>query len=137
MSATRKREEIERLHEDREFAVRRLELEAQIMGLRALSRVNLDRPVASGIHSESLKMWHPFQPCKLGKYVWFYKVYFEIMCELHNFPQSITWFPHLLTLISCEAAKVVTRLPAEQAQQYEILKEHLQKTYRLSALTFR
>ncbi|KAG0416831.1 hypothetical protein HPB47_006104 [Ixodes persulcatus] len=76
------------------------------------------------------------QPFKVGEDVGLFLVNFERTCEKLSFAPE-TWPQRLLTLLPCEAAEVVARLSAGDADDYDKVKSSLLKRYRLSAEAFR
>ncbi|SBO33334.1 SCAN domain protein [Anaplasma phagocytophilum] len=76
------------------------------------------------------------QPFKVGEDVGLFLVNFERTCERLSFAPE-TWPQRLLTLLPCEAAEVVARLSAGDADDYDKVKSSLLKRYRLSAEAFR
>ncbi|KAG0418132.1 hypothetical protein HPB47_005107 [Ixodes persulcatus] len=76
------------------------------------------------------------RPFKVGEDVGLFLVNFERTCEKLSFAPE-TWPQRLLTLLPCEAAEVVARLSARDADDYDKVKSSLSKRYRLSAEAFR
>ncbi|KAG0443861.1 hypothetical protein HPB47_014447 [Ixodes persulcatus] len=76
------------------------------------------------------------QPFKVGQDMGLYLVNFERACERARFNRD-SWPRRLLGVLPCEAAGVIARLTAEEADDYECVKGCLLKKYRLSAEAFR
>ena len=119
---------------DQERALKRLELEIEQQRLNSQnSRVGA--PVRAS-ETESYQMKKLMQPFKVGEDVGLFLVNFERTCEKLSFAPE-TWPQRLLTLLPCEAAEVVARLSAGDADDYDKVKSSLLKRYRLSAEAFR
>ncbi|SBO14988.1 SCAN domain protein [Anaplasma phagocytophilum] len=117
-----------------ERALKRLELEIEQQRLNSQnSRVGA--PVRAS-ETESYQMKKLMQPFKVGEDVGLFLVNFERTCEKLSFAPE-TWPQRLLTLLPCEAAEVVARLSAGDADDYDKVKSSLLKRYRLSAEAFR
>ncbi|KAG0444653.1 hypothetical protein HPB47_013544 [Ixodes persulcatus] len=117
-----------------ERALRRLELEIEQQRLNSQnSRVGA--PVRAS-ETESYQMKKLMQPFKVGEDVGLFLVNFERTCEKLSFAPEL-WPQRLLTLLPCEAAEVVARLSAGDADDYDKVKSSLLKRYRLSAEAFR
>ncbi|CAN7950164.1 unnamed protein product [Ixodes hexagonus] len=86
--------------------------------------------------TESYQMKKLMQPFKVGEDMGLFIVNFERTCEKLSFAPD-TWPQRLLTLLPCEAAEVVARLSARDADDYDKVKSSLLKRYRLSAEAFR
>lgn len=76
------------------------------------------------------------QPFKVEQDMGLYLVNFERACERARFNRD-SWPRRLLGVLPCEAAGVIARLTAEEADDYECVKGCLLKKYRLSAEAFR
>lgn len=123
-------EEKEREKEEREL--RRIELENESRRLAQTSGGAPER--VSEIDSYRMdKYLNPFQ---VGKDIGIFLGSFERTCERMNFAPS-TWSQRLLSLLPYEAAEVITRLSAQEADDYAKVKAALLKKYRLSAEAFR
>lgn len=76
------------------------------------------------------------QTYKVEQDMGLYLVNFERACEKARFAQD-SWPRRLLSVLPCEAAEVIARLSAEDADDYAKVKSSLLKRYRLSAEAFR
>uniref|UniRef100_A0A6B0VBN8 Putative tick transposon n=1 Tax=Ixodes ricinus TaxID=34613 RepID=A0A6B0VBN8_IXORI len=76
------------------------------------------------------------QTYKVEQDMGLYLVNFERACEKARFAQD-SWPRRLLSVLPCEAAEVIARLSADDADDYAKVKSSLLKRYRLSAEAFR
>ncbi|XP_077508853.1 uncharacterized protein LOC144120365 [Amblyomma americanum] len=86
--------------------------------------------------AESFHMDRLMQPYKIGEDLGYYLVNFERTCEKRGYAKE-TWPQRLLMVLPCEAATIVARLNAKDADDYEKVKASLLRKYRLSAEEFR
>ncbi|XP_077502370.1 uncharacterized protein LOC144113262 [Amblyomma americanum] len=144
LKAERKREETERKKEENER--QRLAAEREERELRRLQLANdqkkLECESSRGMapervsQAESFPMDRLMQPYKIGEDLGYYLVNFERTCEKRGYAKE-TWPQKLLMVLPCEAATIVARLDAKDADDYEKVKASLLRKYRLSAEEFR
>lgn len=132
----KEREEAKMVYEKEkeERAMKRLELEIERQRLMGQGATNSIPERASELGSYSMD--RSIQPYKIGEDIGLFLVNFERACQRNGFALS-TWSQRLLTLLPCEAANVVARLSAREADDYEKVKSTLLKKYRLCAEAFR
>ncbi|XP_077490841.1 uncharacterized protein LOC144101552 [Amblyomma americanum] len=140
----RKKEETERKKEENER--QRLAAEREERELRRLQLANdqkkLECESSRGMtpervsRAESFPMDRLMQPYKIGEDLGYYLVNFERTCEKRGYAKE-TWPQKLLMVLPCEAATIVSRLDAKDADDYEKVKASLLRKYRLSAEEFR
>lgn len=123
--------EREARQKDRELELKRLEVEE----LRLRSNVAAE-PRQDPTLGTEFKMTKLLQPFKVGDDIGLYLVNFERVCEKQKFSKQ-TWSQKLLTLLPGEAAQVVARLSAGDADDYQVVKANLLRKYRLSVEEFR
>ncbi|XP_064469992.1 uncharacterized protein LOC135384733 [Ornithodoros turicata] len=125
---------------ERELECRRLELEKEI----ELKKLELEmkrlegRPASeTGCYDrDRIKMSKLLQPYKMGEDIGLFLVNFERTCEKVRIAKDL-WPSRLLTVLPCEAADVIARLSAEDADDYDKVKDSLLRKYRLSIEAFR
>ncbi|XP_077509231.1 uncharacterized protein LOC144120563 [Amblyomma americanum] len=133
----RKREETERqrlVAEREERELRRLQLANDQKKLECESSRGMTPERVS--QAESFPMDRLMQPYKIGEDLGYYLVNFERTCEKRGYAKE-TWPQKLLMVLPCEAATIVARLDAKDADDYEKVKASLLRKYRLSAEEFR
>ncbi|XP_077501241.1 uncharacterized protein LOC144112039 [Amblyomma americanum] len=133
----RKREENERQRlaaEREERELRRLQLANDQKKLECESSRGMTPERVS--QAESFPMDRLMQPYKIGEDLGYYLVNFERTCEKRGYAKE-TWPQKLLMVLPCEAATIVARLDAKDANDYEKVKASLLRKYRLSAEEFR
>ncbi|KAH9361351.1 hypothetical protein HPB48_006913 [Haemaphysalis longicornis] len=118
-----KQQECQLKQKEPEVEQLRLEVEmrkmAEVQGVEVAGRQNL---------CDLSKLMQPF---KVGQDVGLFLVNFERTCEKAKLGRS-TWARNLLSLLPCEAADVIARLPVEDADNYDKVKDSLLKRFRLS-----
>ncbi|XP_077485302.1 uncharacterized protein LOC144095436 [Amblyomma americanum] len=120
--------------EQEERELRRLQLTNEQKKLEYESSRSTTLERAS--QAESFQMDRLMQPYKIGEDLGYYLVNFERTCEKRGYAKE-TWPQRLLTVLPCEAATIVARLNAKEADDYEKVKASLLRKYRLSAEEFR
>ncbi|KAH6945560.1 hypothetical protein HPB50_008936 [Hyalomma asiaticum] len=139
-------ERMKRESDDKEReTVRRKEAEIQI---RETERLRLQLQIveakcASGVGRENaeiqadarLSMRDLLQPYKMSEDIALFLVNFERTCARAGFDRA-TWPQKLLTVLPCEAAGTLARLPKTDADDYNKIKAALLKKFRLSAEAF-
>ncbi|MDD9361343.1 MAG: hypothetical protein PV344_00175, partial [Anaplasma sp.] len=123
LAADREERELKRL----QLEIERQRLDSQNIRVGAPERASETEPY----HMKKL-----MQPFKVGEDMGLFLVNFERTCQKLSFAPT-TWPQRLLTLLPCEAAEVVARLSARDADDYDKVKSSLLKRYRLSAEAFR
>ncbi|KAH6940368.1 hypothetical protein HPB50_027099 [Hyalomma asiaticum] len=131
---------------ERETVRRKEEAEIQIREIECL-RLQLqivEAKCASGVGRENaeiqadarLSMRDLLQPYKMGEDIALFLINFERSCARAGFDRA-TWPQKLLTVLPCEAAGTLARLPETDADDYNKIKAALLKKFRLSAEAFR
>ncbi|XP_070395599.1 uncharacterized protein, partial [Dermacentor albipictus] len=128
----RERKQREKRDKDRELRKMQLELESKRLELSQGSEGALGR----SSEAQSYGMDRLLKPLEVGTDIGLFLSNFERTCKKLNFGAS-TWPKRLLSVLPCEAAKVIARLSAQDAYDYANVKASLLKKYRLSAEAFR
>ncbi|KAH6923125.1 hypothetical protein HPB50_022983 [Hyalomma asiaticum] len=141
-------ERMKRESEDKERETVRRKEEAEIQ-IREIERLRLQLQIveakcASSVREENaeiqadarLNMRGLLQPYKMSEDIAFFLVNFERTCARVGFDRA-TWPQKLLTVLPCEAADTLARLPETDADDYNKIKAALLKKFRLSAEAFR
>lgn len=127
----RHKEEQERVRErERKHELDKKRLDLEIARATTSGGATLNAPV-----SKAPKIKDLLNPFKMGEDIGLFLVNFERSCE-GKFEREL-WAQMLLTVLPCEAADVLARLPRDEANDYDIVKRALLKRYRLSAEAFR
>ncbi|KAH6925352.1 hypothetical protein HPB50_003893 [Hyalomma asiaticum] len=141
-------ERMKRESEDKERETVRRKEEAEIQ-IREIERLRLQLQIveakcASSVREENaeiqadarLSMRDLLQPYKMSEDIALFLVNFERTCARVGFDRA-TWPQKLLTVLPCEAADTLARLPETDADDYNKIKAALLKKFRLSAEAFR
>ncbi|XP_064482847.1 uncharacterized protein LOC135395680 [Ornithodoros turicata] len=123
---------LEQMRETRAFELEKLKLELELRK----EATNPSESRQSVSRAENVDMSRLLQPFKIGQDMGLFLVNFERACERERYSKE-TWPARLMTVIPCEAADSVARLSAEDAKQYDKVKQSLLKRFRLSAEAFR
>lgn len=125
-----KREQQECQLKQKELEVEQLQLEVEMRKMAGVQGV-----VVAG-RQNLCDLSKLMQPFKVRQDVGLFLVNFERTCEKAKLDRS-TWARNLLSLLPCEAADVIARLPVEDADNYDKVKDSLLKRFRLSSDAFR
>ncbi|KAH6932703.1 hypothetical protein HPB50_008816 [Hyalomma asiaticum] len=141
-------ERMKRESEDKERETVRRKEEAEIQ-IREIERLRLQLQIveakcASSVREENgdiqadarLSKRDLLQPYKMSEDIALFLVNFERTCARVGFDRA-TWPQKLLTVLPCEAADTLARLPETDADDYNKIKAALLKKFRLSAEAFR
>ncbi|KAH6938900.1 hypothetical protein HPB50_014687 [Hyalomma asiaticum] len=141
-------ERMKRESEDKERETVRRKEQAEIQ-IREIERLRLQLQIveakcASSVREENaeiqadarLSMRDLLQPYKMSEDIALFLVNFERTCARVGFDRA-TWPQKLLTVLPCEAADTLARLPETDADDYNKIKVALLKKFRLSAEAFR
>ncbi|KAH6948529.1 hypothetical protein HPB50_024966 [Hyalomma asiaticum] len=141
-------ERMKRESEDKERETVRRKEEAEIQ-IREIERLRLQLQIveakcASSVREENaeiqadarLNMRDLLQPYKMSEDIALFLVNFEQTCARVGFDRA-TWPQKLLTVLPCEAADTLARLPETDADDYNKIKAAFLKKFRLSAEAFR
>ncbi|KAH6927510.1 hypothetical protein HPB50_004921 [Hyalomma asiaticum] len=132
-----KERETVRRKEEAEIQIReieRLRLQLQIVEAKCANSV---REEIAEIQADArLNMRDLLQPYKMSEDIALFLVNFERTCARVGFDRA-TWPQKLLTVLPCEAADTLARLPETDADDYNKIKAALLKKFRLSAEAFR
>lgn len=121
-------EQRELKREERELERKRIELE--------IARANSSGGAAPNAPVNKVpKIKDLMNSFKMGEDIGLFLVNFERTCE-GRFQREL-WPQMLLTVLPCEAAEVLARLPRDDVDDYDVVKRALLKRYRLSAEAFR
>ncbi|KAH6927154.1 hypothetical protein HPB50_000015 [Hyalomma asiaticum] len=141
-------ERMKRESEDKERETVRRKEEAEIQ-IREIERLRLQLQIveakcASSVREENaeiqadarLSMRDLLQPYKMSEDIALFLVNFERTCARVGFDRAM-WPQKILTVLPCEAADTLARLPETDADDYNKIKAALLKKFRLSAEAFR
>ncbi|KAH6929292.1 hypothetical protein HPB50_025951 [Hyalomma asiaticum] len=132
-----KERETVRRKEEAEIQIReieRLRLQLQIVVVKCAGSV---REENAEIQADArLSMRDLLQPYKMSEDIALFLVNFERTCARVGFDRA-TWPQKLLTVLPCEAADTLARLPETDADDYNKIKAALLKKFRLSTEAFR
>ncbi|KAH6922278.1 hypothetical protein HPB50_011940 [Hyalomma asiaticum] len=141
-------ERMKRANEDKERETVRRKEEAEIQ-IREIERLRLQLQIveakcASSVREENaeiqadarMNMRDLLQPYKMSEDIALFLVNFERTCARVGFDRA-TWPQKLLTVLPCEAADTLARLPETDADDYNKIKAALLKKFRLSVEAFR
>ncbi|KAH6932541.1 hypothetical protein HPB50_007180 [Hyalomma asiaticum] len=120
-------ERMKRESEDKERETVRRKEEAEIQ-IREIERLRLQLQIVEAKCASS--------PYKMSEDIALFLVNFERTCARVGFDRA-TWPQKLLTVLPCEAADTLARLPETDADDYNKIKAALLKKFRLSAEAFR
>ncbi|XP_075732859.1 uncharacterized protein LOC142775380 [Rhipicephalus microplus] len=125
-----RREERERQLRQKELDIEQLRIEVEMRKMAGVQGVEVEG------RQNLCDLSKQMQPFKTGQDVGLFLVNFERTCEKSKLGRS-TWARNLLSLLPCEAADVIARLPVEDADNYDKVKDSLLKRFRLSPDAFR